>query len=351
MLESPNAHPGSSSAPEPSSDRESAQHKHPHEPAREQAPSCGSCAVPSVAPVPPPGGWRRAFVVEGLDCVEEVATLKRAVGPLVGGEEHLAFDVINGRMTVLPEAKGVTPDAVVAAVARTGMRAEPWRAGGDADVAGEDRRRHMQALLTGLSGASLVAGFAIHVWISGGFAQALALFAAHAGQPVPLPEIVAYALSIVFGARYVVVKAWFAAKRMRPDMNLLMVIAISGAAAIGEWFEAATVSFLFALSLLLESWSVGKARRAIAQLLDLAPPTVRLKLDSGEETEVSAAEAAVGCRFIVKPGEKIALDGRIVSGVSAVNQAPITGESVPVSKEPGNEVFAGTINGDRKGGV
>ncbi|RMD64737.1 MAG: cadmium-translocating P-type ATPase, partial [Alphaproteobacteria bacterium] len=130
------------------------------------------------------------------------------------------------------------------------------------------------------------------------------------------------------------------------DMNLLMVIAVAGAIVIGEWFEAATVSFLFALSLLLESWSIARARHAIAQLLDLAPPIVRLKHDSGEETQVPASTVAVGSRFIVKPGERIPLDGRVVAGISAVNQAPITGESLPVPKEPGSDVFAGTINGE-----
>ena len=308
-----------------------------------------ACCGSGIAIEPPSARALRdgmTFKVAGLDCVEEVAILRREIGPLVGGDARLAFDVINGRMTVLPEAGGVTPDAVVAAVARTGMRAEPWSAGGGADVASEDRRRRIQALLTGLSGASLVAGFAIHVWISGGFGQAIALFAAHAGQPVPLPEIVAYALSIAFGARYVVVKAWFAAKRLRPDMNLLMVIAITGAVGIGEWFEAAAVAFLFALSLMLESWSVGRARRAIAALLDLTPPTVRLKPDIGPEREVPAAEVPVGARFVVRPGERIPLDGRVVAGASAVDQAPITGESVPVAKEIGSEVYAGTVNGE-----
>src|SRR3546814_19772170 len=129
-------------------------------------------------------------------------------------------------------------------------------------------------------------------------------------------------------------------------MNLLMVIAVIGAVGIGELFEAATVAFLFALSLALESWSVGRARRAISALLDLAPPTVRARADDGKERELPAAEVAVGTHFIVRPGERIPLDGRVVAGASSVNQAPITGESMPVAKETDAEVFAGTINGD-----
>lgn len=129
-------------------------------------------------------------------------------------------------------------------------------------------------------------------------------------------------------------------------MNLLMTIAIIGAIGIGEWFEGATVAFLFALSLALESWSVGRARHAVAALMDLAPPTAHLLHEDGREEEVSPDHVPVGGRVLVKPGERVPLDGRVVDGTSEVNQAPITGESMPVSKRAGDEVFAGTINGD-----
>jgi Cd2+/Zn2+-exporting ATPase len=293
-----------------------------------------------------PGAYSLQFKVQGLDCAEEVAVLRRGVGPLVGGEDRLAFDVLTGRMMVLADADPVSAEEVLKAVRRTGMTAAEWRKDDEDVDPASDKRHRAQAWLTALSGLAVLTGLVLHVWLAGSLAEALRLFAGRNGQPMPMPELTAYALAIGFGGRYVVVKAWYAARSLRPDMNLLMVIAVVGAAAIDEWFEAATVSFLFALSLLLEGWSVGRARRAIAQLLDLAPPSVRLKLESGEEKEVPAAEAAVGSRFIVKPGERIALDGRIATGMSAVNQAPITGESVPVSKEPGNEVYAGTINGE-----
>jgi len=185
------------------------------------------------------------------------------------------------------------------------------------------------------SGLSLFVALAYHGWVTGSFSEALRLFGGHGGAAMPMPETVAYGLAIALGARYVVVKAWFSAKSLRPDMNLLMVIAVTGAVGIGELFEAAAISFLFALSLLLESWSVGRARRAIAQLLDLAPPTVRLKLDTGEENEVAAESVVVGSRFIVMPGQRIPLDGVILEGSSAVNQA-----------QTGAEVYAGTINGE-----
>ena len=286
----------------------------------------------------------RIFKVRGMDCAEEVAVLKKAVGPVVGSEDRLAFDVLNGRMTVLEQAREIPAEAIVKAVAATGMTAAPWEANaakGDAD----DHRRQ-QLLFTAASGVAVLVGMALHVWSSDNLADALRLFVNHASAATPWPEIVAYVAAALLGGRFVAVKAWYAARNLRPDMNLLMVVAVLGAMLIGEWFEAATVAFLFAMSLALESWSVGRARRAIATLLDLAPPTARRLRSDGSEAEVPAAEVRLGDRFVTRGGERIALDGRVVAGASAVNQAPITGESVPVEKHDGSEVYAGTINGD-----
>ena len=274
------------------------------------------------------GPARFTFKVQGLDCAEEVSALKRAVGPLVRGEDNLAFDVLNGRMTVLEGAGPVLPDAIRRAVADTGMTAEQWRGDGEGDQA-PDRRKRLQAWFTAASGAFLIAGAAV------------AFLTDHDAAGIAL-----YALAIAFGVRFVLPRAWSAARRLQPDMHLLMTIAVAGAIGIGEWFEAATVAFLFTLSLALESWSVSRARRAISALLDLAPAIARVKRADGTEAEIPAGEVSVGSRFVVMPGERLPLDGRVVAGASSVNQAPITGESMPVPKEAGAEVFAGTINGD-----
>lgn len=339
-------------------DRNDHTHCHPHDDgcrghrqgnahAQEHDRGCCGEALPSSAAGDLGSGTRPRFTfnVQGLDCAEEVAILKRELGPLVGGEDRLAFDVLNGRMTVLREAEAVTSDDVRRAVARTGMKAEEWRPGHEGSGAG-DRHRRLQAWFTVISGIGLLAGLALHVWLAGGFGEALRLFAGHDDQSMPWPEVAAYVIAIAFGLRFVLPKAWFSARRLRPDMNLLMVIAVAGAIGIGELFEGATVAFLFALSLALESWSVGRARRAVSALLDLAPPTVRIRTGGGKEVEIPVAEAAVGTRFVVRPGERIPLDGRVIFGASSVDQAPITGESVPVAKESGEQVFAGTINGD-----
>jgi Cd2+/Zn2+-exporting ATPase len=191
-----------------------------------------------------------------------------------------------------------------------------------------------------------VIGFLTHAKLVGGVSGALGSEGLGVADSVPPLVILFYLGGIVAGVWQVFPKAWRAAVNMRPDINLLMTVAVVGAAAIGEWFEAATVAFLFSVSLVLESWSVGRARRAIAALMELAPPAARVRDVTGAETEVPPDQVEVGTIFIVRPGEKIPLDGRVVRGESDVNQAPITGESVPVEKSVDAEIFAGTINGN-----
>lgn len=279
--------------------------------------------------------------VQGLDCAEEVAVLKRAVGPAVGGEEHLTFDVLRGKMTVLPSSPSSSPTAVLAAIDRTGMRAELWGA-----PRGEEGfwRRRGRAVSVTASGGLLVAGFVFHALWAGGAGSAFAGDGGAAAGAVPAGVRILYIAAILAGGWFVLPKAWHAARSLRPDMNLLMAIAVTGAVVIGEWLEAATVVFLFGLSHVLEGWSVARARRAVEALMELSPETVRL-WDGGREVQVSASAVEPGSLFIVKPGEKVPLDGEIVSGESYVDQAPITGESVPVSKVPGDLVYAATVNG------
>lgn len=318
--------------------------------ARKTAPDvgCTTCAgdIALTAPVPAVAPDAAVFKIHGMDCGDEVAALKREVGPVVG-EEKLAFDLINGRMSIAGDPQPALLAQVEKAVARAGMRAEPWTAGGPSIVgaSAEEARRRLQSILTAASGILAAVGFAIHATAAGSVIAALSETPG-VSAPAPWPAVVAYVLSILCAVRYVAPKALLAARRLRPDMNLLMVIAVLGAVALGLWFEAATVSFFFALALALEAWSLGRARRAVAALMELAPPTARVKLPNGVEEEVPVATVAVGAHVIVWPGGKIPLDGRVTAGTSEVNQAPITGESVPVLVSEGTGVFAGTINGD-----
>ncbi|OQW58966.1 MAG: ATPase P [Proteobacteria bacterium HN_bin10] len=279
-----------------------------------------------------------------MDCGDEVATLKRELTGVVD-EERLSFDLINGRMSVVgaPDAQLVT--RIERAVARAGMSAERWTAGVVGDGAAADaRRRKLQSRLTAASGVLTAIGLAIHAVVAGDLVSALSETPGVTAPP--LPAIIAYTGAIVCGARYVAPKALLAARRLRPDMNLLMIVAVAGAVVIGQWFEAATVSFLFALALALESWSLGRARRAVAALMELAPDIATVKDASGAEREISAGAVSVGAHIVVRPGERVPLDGRVTAGESEVNQAPITGESVPVPVSPGAIVYAGTINGE-----
>lgn len=277
----------------------------------------------AAAPIRPRRGL--AFRVHGLDCAEEVSVLRSEVGPLVGGAQNLSFDVLNARMLVRADA--IPARAVIEAVARTGMRAEPWNEG--RAPGGDDAHRRRQIALAAASGAMTALGLGLES-LTGRVAWA------HACE----------AVAVLVGLWLVLPRALVAVRRLRPDMNLLMTIAVAGAIGLGDWLEAATVSFLFALALALEGWSAGRARRAIAALLDLAPAVARVKAADGATAEVPPEQVAVGAVFVVRPGERIPLDGRVLAGASDVDEAPITGESVPVLKRSGAEVFAGTINGD-----
>ncbi|PHQ85322.1 MAG: heavy metal translocating P-type ATPase [Thalassobium sp.] len=271
-----------------------------------------------------------------------MAILNKVLGPEVGGTEHLAFDVMNGRMTVLESARTLPDEKVIKLIGSTGMSASLW----DAEGAAEAQAAHLkrQQFFTALSASFWALGLVWH-GVESGAAGLVRIFSDHGETPMPMVEIGAFLLAIVFGAWLVAPKAWSSARRLSPDMNLLMIVAVSGAILLGAYFEAATVAFFFSLSLYLESWSVGRARNAVAALLDLAPPTARVIRDDGTEEDVLAAQVVVGDRFVVRGGDRIPLDGEVVDGIGAVNQAPITGESAEVTKEPGDEVYAGTING------
>ena len=304
---------------------------------------CGQTADgPADVAAPPPEAGR-SFRVNGLDCAEEVAILNRVVGPEVGGADNLAFDVLNGRMTVLSGTEGMSDARLIEIVGSTGMSAKPW----DAETAEADQAAHFQRqrLFTLLAGGFWAGGFGYHV-VETGLAGAVGIFSGHGATAMPLVEVGLFLLAVLFGTWLVAPKAWSAARRLSPDMNLLMVVAVAGAIGLGEFFEAATVAFFFALSLTLESWSVGRARNAVSALLDLAPPTARVIRVDGSEANVPAAEVVVGDRFVVRGGDRIPLDGEVAEGRGDVDQAPITGESALVPKEPGDEVYAGTINGD-----
>ncbi|MCE5265972.1 MAG: HAD-IC family P-type ATPase, partial [Deltaproteobacteria bacterium] len=287
----------------------------------------------------------RVFKVTGMDCADEMNLLRAALGELPG-ISGVRFNLLEGTMSVTAEESAVEDRAIVAAVRSTGMEAQPAGAACAVPDAGF-WAMHGRTLLCAASGIALGAGFLSHWFLHGSLVDALSESGTSVPHTFPALSIGFYLAAAVTGGWFVFPKAISAIRSLRPDMNLLMTIAVAGAIGIGEWFEAGTVSFLFSLSLLLETWSIGRARSAIKALFRLTPPVARyLPPLGGEMLEKPVEEVPVGATVLVRPGERIPLDGRITKGRASVNQAPITGESVPVEKIEGDEVFAGTIDED-----
>lgn len=263
--------------------------------------------------------------IEEMDCNEEVTLLKKELSPLIGGEEFLFFDLINRKLTIKPGPINVPLESVVTSIKKIGMTPNIKEKTEKKEGAFTHYLKHILVTLSALFTLT-------------GFFLAQAHF--------PKAAIFSYGIAIMAGGRFVFPRAYTALKNLNPDMNLLMTIAVIGAISLGDWLEAATVTFLFSLSLFLESWSVARASKAIEALLELAPDSIRVLLPGNKEDIAPAKTAAIGTIYRVKPGEKISLDGIVVNGITQVNQAPITGESLPVPKKEKDFVFAGSINGD-----
>jgi Cd2+/Zn2+-exporting ATPase len=276
--------------------------------------------------------------VHGLDCAEEVALLRQQLSPMPGVHE-LTFDILRGRMTVAFDASVTSTPSLINAVSKTGLRADECAVDAAAQSRAPSSDRRRRVLLTTVSGVLMLLGLIVQISMSGWSAATGAERVA-----TPAAAKVLDLIAAACGLWLVLPKAALAVRRLRPDMNLLMTIATVGAFLIGEDSEAATVAFLFSLSLALESWSIDRARRAIESLMALTPAVAcRIGRDNREEV-VAAGEIAIGSAILVRPGERFPLDGQIVKGETTVNQAPITGESIPVAKRAGSSVLAGSIN-------
>lgn len=273
-----------------------------------------------------------------MDCAEEVEALKGTVGNLPD-VTILGFNLLNGTMSI--ETSNTTPDALVlAAVRRAGLRAHALAK--DQDTAGiqESFWERRGRLLTCIASAStLAAGIALCGW--------RCLLPGPAPVTPSIPGLACLLLSSILGMWHIVPKAAASASSLRPDMNLLMTIAILGALGLGDWVEAASASFLFAVSLWLESWSVSRSRHAIHAMTRLSPKTARHVDPHTGALSMRPVEAiAVGDAVAVFPGERIPLDGTVLKGAGSVNESPLTGESIPVAKAEGSDLFAGTINNE-----
>jgi Cd2+/Zn2+-exporting ATPase len=262
------------------------------------------------------------FKIEGMDCREEVTLLERRFKNLAGLEDFTA-DVMGQRLHVKYDAAILTTGGIADAVADTGMRA--WLEHEEPVAATPRAEQRRRALLGGAAAALGVAlvleAFGIHR-----FVNAL------------------YGAAIVAGLIVIGPRIWRAIRGRSLDINLLMAIAVAGALFLHQFSEAAAVVVLFAFAQMLEARTLEHARGAISALLDLTPAEALVR-DAAGERRVHVDSVPIGAIIIVRPGEKVPLDGVVAAGESSVNQAPVTGESLAADKAPGDEVFAGTING------
>ena len=280
------------------------------------------------------GSERRVLHVTGMDCADCATKLQGALRKERGVR---AADVSFGAATLTVAIDPAQTDlgGVFTAVRRLGYdtverktaSAVPGAAGaaeaGPAAVRVAPWFRQRRALLTLLSGVLVVAGFV-------------------AGATAPAAAPWLFAAAMVAGGAYVARAAFFSLRARQIDMNVLMTLAALGAAAIGQWSEAGLVVFLFGLGTWLQVATLERTRRAISSLMALTPPEA-VVLRGGAEVTVPAADITAGDIVLIRPGERAAVDGVVLEGSAAANQAPVTGESRPVAKAPGDQVFAGSI--------
>jgi Cd2+/Zn2+-exporting ATPase len=276
-----------------------------------QSAACATCELHAEA----------VFRVEGMDCNEEVIILERRLMPL-DGLEAVSADLIGQRLHVKYDAARLNTAAIVDAVGQTGMRM--WLEHEEPSAGGAALAWRWRLMVA--SAVAVGAGLAISA----------------AGRPDT--AAVCFAVAAVAGGIFPARRAVVAIRSRSLDINTLMVVAVVGALLLGEWLEAASVVFLFAVAQWLEVRTLERARQAIRALIDLSPREAIVKQGASEH-QVAVDDIRVGDEILVRPGGKVPLDGVIVSGRSDVNEAPLTGESLPADKGPGDQIFAGTING------
>ena len=262
------------------------------------------------------------LAVGGMDCASCAASIETAL-KRHDGVQGVRVDVVGGRVRITYAGTRLTRDDLAGVVRRVGFQVEQQ----DGPAPQSFWRRRGRHVMT----ASAAIFFALGV-VAGWLAAPRFV------------ELALLALSTFAGGWFVVPRGVRAVMHRALDMNFLMSLAAGGAWIIGAPTEAAATLSLFAIAELLESFSMDRARNAIKALMDLSPAAATVRRD-GAEVRVPITEVKVGETVVVRPGEKISVDGEVVLGRSSVNQAPITGESMPVDKAAGDDVFAGSLNG------
>ncbi|SCW96920.1 MULTISPECIES: heavy metal translocating P-type ATPase [unclassified Pseudomonas] len=288
---------------------------------------CASKAAPAVVNLgktPTDGARLSSFRIEAMDCPTEQTLIQNKLGKLEG-VQRLEFNLINRVLGVTHDLPSDAP--IIQAIESLGMQADPLVPGQKPETNDLPAPAKPWWPLA-LSGVTALGAELIH------FTNA---------APNWVVALVAL-VSILSGGLGTYKKGWIALKNRNLNINALMSIAVTGAVLIGQWPEAAMVMFLFTVAELIEAKSLDRARNAISGLMQMAPEQATVQQADGSWQVQEVKAIALGARVRVRPGERVGLDGDVVAGRSTLDQAPITGESLPVEKTVGDKVFAGTIN-------
>jgi Cd2+/Zn2+-exporting ATPase len=262
------------------------------------------------------------FRIEAMDCPTEQTLIQNKLSKLTGVQQ-LEFNLINRVLGVTHNLPGTAP--IIEAIKSLGMQAEPLEQGAEAPASAPEKKPWWPLALSGVG--------------------ALVAEVIHFTSAAPNWVVAVIALvSILSGGLGTYKKGWIALKNRNLNINALMSIAVTGAILIGQWPEAAMVMFLFTVAELIEAKSLDRARNAISGLMQMSPEQATVLQADGSWVTQDVKAIELGARVRVRPGERIALDGEVLAGNSTIDQAPITGESLPVEKTMGDKVFAGTIN-------
>jgi Zn2+/Cd2+-exporting ATPase len=261
------------------------------------------------------------LTVEGMDCQDEVRIIEKKLRSLYGIKNFDIYLATQG-VKVTYDPSLISIQQVIKSIAETGLRATPVRKT-KPKITWWKEKRIIALSICGLF--TLVAFLLEKTGLKGILSVSL------------------YSLAIIIGGYYPARMAFSALKTLTLNIRTLMVTGAVGAVFLGLWEEAAMLVFVYLLGDVLEVYTVNKSRGAIRMLMELAPKEALVKRN-GESNILPVEEVKVSDHIIIRPGEKIPLDGKVIKGYSSVDQAPITGESIPVEKKEGDEVFAGTLN-------
>ncbi|WP_425060237.1 Cadmium-transporting ATPase [Sporomusa carbonis] len=269
-----------------------------------------------------PGIRNAVFKVSGLDCADCAAKLEKMILAMAG-VSSAQVNFAAGKIIV---EHTISEDDIIKAIEQAGYNIERESKGprpANSKPAWWTNKRTQATVVSGL----LLAVATVMEWLG-----------VHDDVIIPL-----YIVTAITGGYHTAKSGLYGLRALSFDMNFLMTAAVIGAAAIGEWSEGATVAFLFSFGNTLQTYTMDKTRQSIRALMELAPHEALVRRGN-QEQRLPVDEIVIGDIIIVKPGERIAMDGVVKKGMSAVNQATITGESIPVEKAVGDTVYAGTVN-------